>query len=90
SVFYINVPLGILGTFMALRFIVEPVKEIRGLANFDIIGSILLGISLGSMVLVLDQGQSWGWGDIRSVISYIVSAVTLIIFIFVEQLGNDQ
>lgn len=89
SVFYINVPLGILGTFMAIRFIVEPVKQIKGLANFDIWGSILLGISLGTMVLVLDQGQSWGWGDIRSVISYIVSGVTLILFLFVEHRAKE-
>lgn len=85
SVFYINLPLGIIGTLMAIRFIEEPVKEIKGLANFDIWGSILLGISLGTMVLVLDQGQSWGWGDTRSILSYIISSVTLILFLFVEK-----
>ncbi|MGH7245598.1 MAG: MFS transporter, partial [Candidatus Levyibacteriota bacterium] len=60
SVFYVNIPLGILGTFMAMRFIHEPVKKIKGIKNFDVWGSILLGVSLGTMVLVLDQGQSWG------------------------------
>src|SRR5258708_14622922 len=44
AVFYINIPLGLLGTFMAIRFIEEPVKQIKGLKNFDIIGAILLGI----------------------------------------------
>src|SRR5258708_9451745 len=44
SVFHINIPLGLLGTFMAIRFIEEPVKQIKGLKNFDIIGAILLGI----------------------------------------------
>src|SRR5260221_3884584 len=85
SVFYINIPLGIIGALMALEFIVEPVKQIKGLKNFDIWGSILLGISLGTMVLVLDQGQAWGWGDIRSILSYIVSFVTLFAFLFVEK-----
>lgn len=84
SVFYINVPLGALGTFMAMRFIEEPVKKIKGLENFDVWGSILLGISLGTMVLVLDQGQSWGWGDIKSVVSYIISGITLVVFLLVE------
>lgn len=84
SVFYINVPLGILGTIMAWEFIEEPVKEIKGLKNFDIWGSILLGVSLGTMVLVLDQGQSWGWGSGKSIISYVVSLVSLIVFLVVE------
>ncbi len=84
SVFYINVPLGAIGTFMALRFITEPVEKIKGLKNFDILGAILLGVSLGTMVLVLDQGQTWGWGSGKSIISYIISAVSLVVFIFVE------
>ena len=85
SVFYINVPLGIIGTVMAFRFIEEPVKKIKGLKNFDIVGSLLLGISLGTMVLVLDQGQTWGWGDIKSIISYFISVISLLVFIFVEK-----
>ncbi|HSD98260.1 MAG TPA: DHA2 family efflux MFS transporter permease subunit [Patescibacteria group bacterium] len=84
SVFYINVPLGALGTFMAYRFIEEPVKKIKGLKNFDIWGSILLGVCLGTMVLVLDQGQSWGWLDYKSIVSYIISGVSLVAFLFVE------
>lgn len=84
SVFYVNVPLGALGTFMALRFIEEPVKKIKGIKNFDVLGSILLGISLGTMVLVLDQGQSWGWLDIRSILSYVVSIAALLWFLHVE------
>ena len=84
AVFYVNVPLGIIGTLMALRFVKEPVEKIKGLKNFDILGALLLGLSLGTMVLVLDQGQSWGWLDIKSIISYFVSALSILIFIFVE------
>ncbi len=89
SVFYINVPLGILGTVMAFEFIQEPVAKIKGLKNFDIWGSILLGISLGTMVLVLDQGQSWGWRNIRSIVSYIISVTTLILFLLVERVQKE-
>jgi EmrB/QacA subfamily drug resistance transporter len=85
SVFFINVPLGIIGTYMAIRFIKEPVKKIRGIKNFDISGAILLGISLGTLVLVLDQGQTWGWTSINSIAAYLISVVTLILFIITEQ-----
>jgi len=84
SVFYVNVPLGIIATLMAIKYINEPVKQIKGIKNFDIFGSILIGISLATMVLVLDQGQSWGWGSGKSIISYIVSIVTLVSFLLWE------
>src|SRR5258708_311426 len=42
AVFYINVPLGILGTLMAFRFIEEPVKQIKGLTHFDWLGYLVL------------------------------------------------
>lgn len=89
SVFYINVPLGIIGTIMAWTYIKEPVKEARGLANFDIFGSFLLGISLGTMVLVLDQGQSWGWTSLKSFISYLVATISMVIFILVERVQKE-
>jgi len=85
SVFYINLPLGAIGTFMAIKYINEPVTKIKGLKNFDIWGSLLLGLSLGTLVLVLDQGQSWGWASTNSMISYIISGLALISFILVEQ-----
>ncbi|HWY80193.1 MAG TPA: DHA2 family efflux MFS transporter permease subunit [Candidatus Sulfotelmatobacter sp.] len=85
SVFYVNIPLGAIGAFMAMRYIREPVEKIKGIKHFDWFGSILLGISLAAMVLVLDRGQNWGWTSTASIISYIVSTVTLILFIFVEQ-----
>lgn len=85
SVFYINIPFGALGTYMAARFIKEHVKQIKGLKNFDIAGSLLLGISLGVLVLVLDQGQSWGWTSGKSIVSYAISALTMLLFILVEK-----
>lgn len=89
SVFYINVPLGIIGTLMAFHFIVEPVKKIKGIKHFDVAGSILLGIALGVLVLVLDQGQSWGWGSGKSIISYVVATISAVAFIFVEHHAKE-
>ncbi len=85
AVFYINVPLGILGTWMAATFIKETVHKTRGFANFDIAGSLLLGVALGTMVLVLDQGPTWGWGSTNSIISYLVTVGSSILFLIVER-----
>jgi EmrB/QacA subfamily drug resistance transporter len=84
SVFYINVPVGIIGAFMAWKYIKEPVKKIKGIKDFDIWGSLLLGSALGTLVLVLDQGQTWGWLSVNSITAYVVTIVSLIVFIMVE------
>jgi len=84
SVFYINIPLGILGTWMAMQFIHEPARKIKGLKNFDIVGSLLLGVALGALVLVLDQGSSWGWRSINSSISYFIVLISFVFFLLWE------
>ncbi|MCL5438760.1 MAG: multidrug efflux MFS transporter [Patescibacteria group bacterium] len=89
AVFYINIPFGILGTLMAWRFIKEPVEKIKGIKNFDVIGSLLLGVTLGTLVLVLDQGQAWGWTSLTSIIYYAISIISLIVFIFVEKTQKE-
>src|SRR6204780_2658453 len=57
SVFIINIPLGLIGLFLAFRYIDESVGEKRA-AHFDWWGSSTLGGALASLVLVLDQGQT--------------------------------
>src|SRR6202142_3872085 len=67
AVFFINIPLGVIGLFLALRFISESVGE-RRTVKFDWWGSATLGAALSALVLVLDQGQTWGWLSLASVI----------------------
>src|SRR6185437_1416396 len=38
--------------------------------RFDWVGSILLAGAITSMVLVLDQGQTWGWTSLPSLLCY--------------------
>jgi len=56
-IFYINLPIGILGLIMTLMYLPQDTPTERG--RFDWFGSILLAGAITSMVLVLDQGQSW-------------------------------
>jgi len=83
SVFFINIPLGIIGLFLALRYIDESVGE-RRTVKFDWWGSVLLGGALAALVLVLDQGQTWGWLSLDSLVCYVGTLVFGIAFYFVE------
>ena len=84
SVFLINLPIGFLGIFMALRFINESRSEIKT-KFFDWWGAITLGVMLSSLVLVLDQGPGWGWFSVWSIICYFSIVVFLGLFIKIEQ-----
>jgi EmrB/QacA subfamily drug resistance transporter len=84
SVFLVNLPVGILGLFMAITFIKESVSE-QKTKIFDWWGAITLGIALTALVLVLDKGIDWGWFSIKSILSYLVMSVFTYIFIQIEQ-----
>lgn len=84
AVFFINIPLGVIGLFLAIKFISESVGEKRS-AKFDWWGSTLLGSALFALTLVLDQGQTWGWLSGPSIVSYVATVVFTILFIVVEQ-----
>ncbi len=88
SVFFVNLPIGIVGLLMALKFVPES-KVKQRIMSFDWWGAITLGISLSALVLVLDQGMSWGWLSLASMVSYAVAAAFLGIFIQIEKNHTD-
>ena len=84
SVFLINLPVGIIGLFMALAFISES-RSAKKETSFDVKGAIVLGCTLSALVLVLDKGQDWGWTSLYSFFSYFSVVAGLAWFIHIEK-----
>ncbi|HXK38000.1 MAG TPA: DHA2 family efflux MFS transporter permease subunit [Candidatus Paceibacterota bacterium] len=84
SVFLINLPIGILGIYMAMRYIHESRSDVKT-KSFDWWGAISLGVSLSALVLVLEKGLSWGWLSAYSLLSYAVTAIFLVLFVYIER-----
>src|SRR6476659_4039916 len=57
-VFLVNLPVGILCTFVLLRFLPKTDKHER---RFDIFGFVLLALAVGALQLCLDRGQQEDW-----------------------------
>jgi DHA2 family multidrug resistance protein len=72
-IFYINLPIGIAGLLMTLLFLPHDRPVERG--AFDWFGSVLLAGAITSMVLVLDQGQTWGWTATPSLSCYACTVI---------------
>ena len=83
SVFLINLPIGILGMYMAYRFINESRSNIKT-KFFDWWGAFSLGGMLSALVLVLDKGSDWGWTSGWSTLCYFSIVILLVLFIKIE------
>ncbi|MBN2472744.1 MAG: MFS transporter, partial [Anaerolineae bacterium] len=81
-IFYVNVPVAIIGLFLVNRFVPEG-RRLPG-QRFDILGALTLGISLGALMLALTFGQNWGWGDGRTLGLLGVFAAFMGVFILTE------
>jgi MFS family permease len=60
---------------LKLRKIKEPKKP-------DIIGSILIFLTLISIILLLSEGPAWGWTSPQQIVLYSISPVLLLLFIY--------
>ena len=88
SIFLINLPIGVIGLLMAMAFVGESKKSSR-VAHFDWYGAISLGLSLTSLVLVLDKGLEWGWLSLSSVLCYLSALLFGYIFVKIELKEKD-
>jgi DHA2 family multidrug resistance protein len=92
--FYINVPIGIIATFLSITYIDKKPDEVninrRGI-HIDQMGILLLTVGIGSLQYVLERGEADDWFD-DAVIRYLalVAAFTLPFFIWWELRGTKE
>jgi EmrB/QacA subfamily drug resistance transporter len=58
-VFWINVPVGLVGTVMGW-FVLPPTKDLPADARFDWRGALLIAPALTALVAMLNEGYAWG------------------------------
>jgi EmrB/QacA subfamily drug resistance transporter len=81
-IFYINLPIGIFAYL--LGYYILPVEEKHSSGTFDFKGAALFAIGMTGLLVVLSEGQEWGWGSLAIFVTAIVSIVILSIFIWHE------
>lgn len=85
-IFYINIPLGIIATFLTITYVKSPKYGEKLKANqVDWWGILLLAAFIGSLQFVLEHGQQDDWFDDGMIVTLsIVSLFGLILFIWRE------
>jgi len=81
-IFYINVPIGILGAVAAV-FILPSFGGARS-RRFDALGFACVATGLFALLLAVSEGQIWGWTSYPILILLIGSFNLLVLFVAVE------
>jgi DHA2 family multidrug resistance protein len=92
-IFYINLPVGILGLIMVVSFVHEPedileanrkaAVEVR--KHMDWAGIALLAVGLGTLQYVLEEGNRNDWFQSRQIVGLSVLAVVTIAAFFIRE-----
>ena len=87
-IFYINVPIGIFALFVVTR--VLHLDHVRREHRIDWTGAAMLVVGLVPLLIIAEQGRTWGWGSTGAYLCYLLGAVGLIAFVWVEgQMGDE-
>src|SRR5207244_2803883 len=74
-IFFVNIPLGIVGVIATLLVLTERMHW--GDGKFDPAGALLLAVGLATLTLGVSFGQEWGWSSPLLLSTIAVSIVAL-------------
>ncbi|MFV9511440.1 MFS transporter [Tepidibacillus sp. LV47] len=84
SIFFINIPLGIIG-YLAARLILPNDESRKAQESFDFIGAITFTAGMISLLLGINNGEDWGWTSLSVLFSLIIGLALLFVFFINER-----
>ncbi len=88
--FLINIPLGLFALFMVITFLHLPKVHKHHGPRIDWWGAAAVIVGLVPLLLVAEQGRTWGWTSAASIVCYVVGVVGIVGFIVIEALMKDD
>ncbi|KAA2251367.1 MFS transporter [Solihabitans fulvus] len=87
-VFLVNVPIGAVALFVVAKVLHTPHQ--RRDHRIDWWGALFLTVGLVPLLIIAEQGREWGWGSGRAILCFVVGAVGIVAFVYVERLMKDE
>ncbi|HET9117738.1 MAG TPA: DHA2 family efflux MFS transporter permease subunit, partial [Pseudonocardiaceae bacterium] len=81
-IFYINVPIGILGAIAAVLVLPSFPQHVG--RRFDVLGFLTISGGLFALLLAVSKGESWGWDSYEILGLLTVSVLSLALFVVIE------
>src|SRR5690348_7659032 len=79
-IFFINVPIGILG-LVAIQAFVDESRDTSREQRPDVPGLVASGVGLFALTYAFIEANNYGWGSTRILASFAIAAVSLIVFV---------
>ncbi|WP_238948065.1 MFS transporter [Clostridium sp. YIM B02569] len=86
-IFLINVPIGVIALFYAIKLLPKGNKTVKG--KLDILGAVLFMFAIVPLFGALDEGLNIGFSDPMILLSFAIAIISFIMFIFVEKKKED-
>jgi EmrB/QacA subfamily drug resistance transporter len=82
-IFYVNVPIGLIALVVVTKFLRLPPR--RNPQRIDWLGAALLIVGLVPLLIVAEQGRTWGWGSPAALSCYLIGVIGILAWIAVER-----
>jgi EmrB/QacA subfamily drug resistance transporter len=86
-IFYLNVPLGVLGLLVSPRVLAS--SGVRASAPLDLRGAASVAVGLALLTLSLSLGQEWGWTSLRLLTCLALAVAALVAAALIEHRVPD-
>jgi EmrB/QacA subfamily drug resistance transporter len=83
--FYINLPIGMIGTILGILFLPKDSPAVKKREKFDYVGAILLIPAIISIIYMLNMGMKLGYGSKLMFGCYVIAATASVLFIRYER-----
>ena len=88
AIFYINLPLGIIGVALAATVMGADLSDRRP-RRLDLLGLVTMATGVITLLLALSQGNREGWNSQYIVWLFVIAAVSLVLFVLIELWVGD-
>ncbi|GGH95188.1 MDR family MFS transporter [Arthrobacter liuii] len=86
-VFFINLPIGLAALTVVFLFLHLPAKHLK--QKIDYWGAAAITVAIVPLLLVAEQGRTWGWTSVNSFLCYGLGVVGIAWFLLAEKRAGD-
>lgn len=86
-VFFINLPIGLAALAVVFLYLHLPAKHAK--QKIDYWGAAAITLAIVPLLLVAEQGRSWGWTSANSFLCYGLGVLGIVAFLLAEKRAGD-
>ncbi|GAA2854782.1 MDR family MFS transporter [Paenarthrobacter ilicis] len=86
-VFFINLPIGIAALVVVFLYLHLPVRHVK--QKIDYWGAAAITLAIVPLLLVAEQGRTWGWTSGAAWLCYALGVIGIVAFLLAEKRAGD-